>query len=509
MDELRKQQFAVILLLNDKASQRGIRWVLGDVLAGDLRQQVEATANQDRITEVRGDVPPSLGRNDRVLVFYAGHGVSVGKGKDESAMGKDERMGYLVPVDGDRDQIVSTGISMAELVRWFEGYQCKHVMFVADACYSGLALPTRAIPRSATSRDYLLEVTRRPVRMVFTAGGAGEEAHEWQGQGLFTGLFLAAVNGAADADHNGIVTSDEIASYVKPKVWQTSMSQFGKPQNPQVGRSGEGEFVFVVGPTGGAGPPEIPGRDGAPMVLVPGGEFTMGSNDGPLDERPVHPVAVGSFYVHRHEVTNEVFAKFLTEWRRDTDAEGHWMLYESRMGLRKSEGKWGPQPGYAECPVVGVTWHGANQYAKHYGMRLPTEAEWEYLCRAGSRGRWCSGDDENEAGRYAWYQANSRKRTQPVGRRRPNDFRLFDVHGNVREWCADWYDPTYYAAGTYQDPQGPPTGEYRVVRGGSWNDVIGNCRSAARGMIRPDSGGDYYGFRCVAPPEYPLAAPVR
>ncbi|MEK7474147.1 MAG: SUMF1/EgtB/PvdO family nonheme iron enzyme [Candidatus Coatesbacteria bacterium] len=449
---------------------------------------LDGQATRKRIMEVLGDeLPNKLGKEDRVLVYFAGHGVSTGEG--------DRALGYLVPVDGDRNRLRSSGLSMNELTAWFEDYPSKHVLYVADACYSGLALSTRALGLSAQLSDYLAQVTRKRVRMVMTAGGAGQEAHEWQGQGLFTRYFLSAITGAADADHDGIVTSDEIAAYVKPNVSQTSLSRFRTAQDPQVGRSGEGEFVFVTSPAspervleskgpspeGGGLPKTIIGRDGAPMVLIPAGEFIMGVDR--LDDRPPHPVKVGAFYMDTFEVTFDRYDRFcrasLRTFRRKPKDEG-----------------WGR----GDQPVIMVSWKDAADYARHYGKRLPTEAEWEYACRAGSTGNWCFGDDPKKLGDYAWTEANSDKHPHPVGRKLPNAWGLFDMHGNVIEWCADWFGKHYYETGPIDDPQGPATGTRRVLRGGSWDYRENTCRSAARMDDDPAYTMINTGFRCVANP---------
>ena len=126
---------------------------------------------------------------------------------------------------------------------------------------------------------------------------------------------------------------------------------------------------------------------------------------------------------------------------------------------------------------------------------LPTEAQWEYACRAGSTTRYCFGDDESRLGEYAWYDENSGDKTHPVGEKKPNAWGLYDMHGNVWEWCQDWYDDGYYAKSPTDDPTGPSTGSCRVIRGGSWDDGARSCRSADRNRNSPGYRLDNLGFR--------------
>ena len=129
--------------------------------------------------------------------------------------------------------------------------------------------------------------------------------------------------------------------------------------------------------------------------------------------------------------------------------------------------------------------------------RLPTDAEWEYACRAGSNTRFSFGDSDSMLGDYAWYSSNSDSKTHPVGQKRPNSFSLYDMHGNVYEWCQDWYGDSYYSNSPEVDRQGPSSGDYRVLRGGSRYDAPRFCRSATRFRISPDYRSDDIGFRVV------------
>jgi formylglycine-generating enzyme required for sulfatase activity len=129
--------------------------------------------------------------------------------------------------------------------------------------------------------------------------------------------------------------------------------------------------------------------------------------------------------------------------------------------------------------------------------RLPTEAQWEYACRAGTKTRFCSGDADAGLADYTWYDANSGKTTHPVGTKKPNAWGLFDCHGNVWEWCADWYGEDYYRKSLWDDPTGPVTDAGRVLRGGSWRHSARACRSACRFINFPDYRYDYLGFRLV------------
>ncbi|MFH1824481.1 MAG: formylglycine-generating enzyme family protein [Candidatus Firestonebacteria bacterium] len=220
----------------------------------------------------------------------------------------------------------------------------------------------------------------------------------------------------------------------------------------------------------------------ADMIYISAGEFEMGSNDYD-NEKPVHKVYLDAYYIDKYEVTFEQYDKFREATNREKPSDSGW--------------------GRGKMPVINVSWNDAVAYAEWAGKRLPTEAEWEKACRAGSSGKYCFGDSESELGDYAWswYGSNSGSKTHAVGQKKPNKWGLYDMHGNVWEWCSDWYDDKYYEVvaglGQANNPKGPNTGTYKVLRGGSWYNYALNCRSALRINFTPGSRDDNVGFRCV------------
>ncbi len=220
------------------------------------------------------------------------------------------------------------------------------------------------------------------------------------------------------------------------------------------------------------------------MVLIPAGEFMMGlpesDKDGEGVEKPQHRVRITKpFYLGKYLVTQE-------QW-------------EAVMGSNSSTFK-GPKNPVENVGWAG--WDGCQQFLDQLNMKvggkkfqLPTEAQWEYACRAGSTTRYCFGDDESKLGEYAWYDANSNFTTHPVGEKKPNAWGLYDVHGNVWEWCEDWFGEGYYAKSPTDDPSGPETGSFRVIRGGSWRAFPKICRLAIRHAAPPEVRGHDMGFR--------------
>lgn len=240
------------------------------------------------------------------------------------------------------------------------------------------------------------------------------------------------------------------------------------------------------------------------FVLLPAGSFLMGSAKGPRDERPVHRVVISKpFYMAKFPVTQAQWQAVVGKQGRLKDLEELWKNNPDAIGPSKV--------------MVGLNWNDCQDFVAAlqkkvagslrepnaplaeragYDFALPTEAQWEYACRAGTDNEFSFGDDEELLGKYAWFEGNmiwpgkhgnpDRAAYPTVGQKKPNRWGLYDMHGGVWEWCSDWYDADYYLASPLVDPRGPDKGRFKVVRGGSWFRYAKYARSAYRRFFHPE-----------------------
>lgn len=215
------------------------------------------------------------------------------------------------------------------------------------------------------------------------------------------------------------------------------------------------------------------------LVLIAPGRFTMGSGPdaGERDETPAHQVTISRpFYLGQYEVTQ-------AQWNA---------IMDSNPSRHRG----------AKLPVEDVSWNDCQRFLRKLSAKtgrqfvLPTEAQWEFACRAGTTTPWYFGDRETALPDHGWVGANAQGRTHPVGMKPPNPWGLHDLYGNVWEWVADWY-ANPYPTGDAIDPAGPATGTARVLRGGAWGDDAWQARSAYRNSMGPDQGNPGSGFRCL------------
>jgi len=222
---------------------------------------------------------------------------------------------------------------------------------------------------------------------------------------------------------------------------------------------------------------------GMELVLIPAGSFRMGG-DKKLEqaedhETPRHIVKISkTFYMGKYEVTQSQWSEIMnnnpSEFKEDVR------------------------------PVERVSWNDVQEFIQKLNnkeetnkYRLPTEAEWEYAARADTESTYCFSSDIKILSQYAWYRKNSASKTHPVGRLKPNAWGLYDVHGNVHEWCQDWFDRNYYSQSPSNSPIGPSSGLAKVLRGGDWGSEDWYCRCASRSLSSPDRRSNRLGFRLV------------
>jgi formylglycine-generating enzyme required for sulfatase activity len=218
---------------------------------------------------------------------------------------------------------------------------------------------------------------------------------------------------------------------------------------------------------------------GMEFVLVKSGCFEMGDTFGAGNpwEKPVHEVCLKDFYLGKNEVTQG-------QWKR--------VMGGNPSNFKESD----------ENPVEMVSWNDVQEFIRRLNQmsgrsyRLPTEAEWEFAARSGGKKEeWAGTSNESELQEYAWFQENSAQRTHPVGRKKPNGLGFYDMSGNVWEWVNDWYDSEYYRNTPQNEPQGPIGGQYKVLRGGSWNSSPWRVRAADRNRYEPSLRHGILGFR--------------
>lgn len=275
------------------------------------------------------------------------------------------------------------------------------------------------------------------------------------------------------------------------------------------------------------------------LVPIPEGSFMMGSapneRERTADEGPLHSVTISPFWMSKHEITWDLFEPFVykdfekNQRKETTDAEVDAVARPTKPYLDMTFGM-----GKNDHPAVGMTQYGAIQFCKWLYVRtgvfyrLPTEAEWEYASRAGSKSAYFFGDNTEDLGQYAWFVENSNEETHPVGKKKPNDWGLYDMYGNVSEWTIDQYIPDYYTRfekKTTVDPVAVPEKLYpHVLRGGSFEDGPEELRSANRLQSDPDwkridpqipksdwwlPEAPFVGFRIVRPLENPTVEEIE
>ena len=436
------------------------------------------------------------GGGDTLLVFFSCHGFLI------------EGKGYLAPQNCQHDRLEESALSTRELADLLQACAARKKVLILDCCHAGT---TRNVERVGPSSEELGMAFRLSKGMLTLASCSKDQrSHEWHArqQGLFTYFMAEGLSGAADYDHNGLIDSDEIYRYTMEKVPQAAQRELNGVQTP----------VRIIEDAVGVFPlawitPSMPGERitnslGMELQWIPAGRFTMGSPDGEdardEDEGPQHGVRIiRPFYLGVHEVTQEQYRRVMGSNPSHFSTTGPCM--QAVAGVNTGR-----------FPVEGVSWEEAQRFCRELSRtadearaqrryRLPAEAEWEYACRAGTTAAFSCGDslqstraNFNGGLPYGFVDRGlCLERPAVVGSYRPNPWGLFDMHGNVWEWCEDWHAADYYDRSPPEDPRGPDSGSLAVVRGGAWNETGAACRSAERFGFPITAAAANVGFRVL------------
>ncbi|MCA9128177.1 MAG: SUMF1/EgtB/PvdO family nonheme iron enzyme [Planctomycetales bacterium] len=439
---------------------------------------------------------PNLGPGDSILITFHGHGVQF---EHTDPGGTKSPRFYFCPADASVQGVTADSqltdrnylIPLQEIYELLKDCKAGTKLLVVDACRndpsrpsvfrSGLAsatLPKLPPPPGGTAAFFSCKANERAV-----------EDPEFQ-QGVFTHFLVEGLLGKADQPlankpADGIVTFSELTTYVANNTYAFVYDKYKVKQSPEM----RGEFDLNL-PLASISPAEFTNSIGMKLVLIKAGTFMMGSSDSDQDaynfEKPQHRVTLSQdYYLGTTEAT-----------------QGQW---ESVMGTTPWRGKEYVKEG-SNYAATYVSWEDAIEFCKKLSSlegksyRLPTEAEWEYACRGDTTTAYSFGADASSLSNYGWWggfygdgNAKSEQYAHQVGQKRANPLGLYDMHGNVSEWCSDWYGE--YSSGSVTDPRGPSSGSDRVIRGGSWSYYARDCRSALRNSNAPDFRFDGLGFR--------------
>jgi formylglycine-generating enzyme required for sulfatase activity len=491
-------------------------------------------------------------RDDTVLVALAGHGLQLAV--------KEKDVSFFCPSDAqlnDPDSLVS----LEKLFQDLDDCAAGVKLLLVDAC--------RNDPGAWGARNLDVDTVPRPPRGIAAlfSCASGQRAFETKelggGHGVFFHYVLEGLRGQAK-DDDGEVSWGRLSEYVSRQVNRQvpKLIGGGARQTPHLVTNlvGESPVLLSVVAGGGAESPkdekvvglekEFTNAVGMKMVRIPKGKFLMGSTSREREdvlalvkkkempdwlkvEGPQHEVEVSEFFLGAHEVTVGQFRAFVKGSGYRTEAEKGDGAYRWTGGKFEKDAKtnW-KSPGFSQGedhPVTCVSWDDARAFCDwlskqpdkkkpgEWAYRLPREAEWEYACRGGASsyrtfhfGNSLSSAQANFDGNYPYGGAakgDYLRRTTKVGSYEKNVFGLYDMHGNVWEWCSDWFDEDYYKSSPSRDPAGPSKGSDRVIRGGSWSNAGGNCRSAYRVTRAPGDRYNYVGFRVALVPSSRASVP--
>jgi formylglycine-generating enzyme required for sulfatase activity len=464
----------------------------------------DQNATKANILRLFIDLQNKLQLNDSVLFYYAGHGY----------MDASSNSGFWVPTDAGLDEYTQANwIPNSQIRGLIENLKARHFCLISDSCFSGDILDVTRSKPPTVDDAYFKKAYERRARQVLTSGSSEAVPDKSE----FSAMLIRALEENDKPYLDPLMLYDDIrlgvtettpllgdlrdtghqegASFILFLKTPGSTSTAQKPSDTQT--SPAATTPAAAPPAVSSNPPQQAGSDA--FVQVNGGSFTMGSTDGEADEKPPHAVSVSSFLISSKDVTFAEYDAFCEATKREKPSDEGW--------------------GRDQHPVINVSWYEAVRYCNWRseqdglmpvysgregniacdftanGYRLPTEAEWEYAARGGSLSKGFKFAGGNNSADVAWSGNAAKGGTQPVSTKKPNELGLYDMSGNVWQWCWDWYSGDSYSRSEKQDPQGPATGARKVRRGGCWRYVEGTLRVTDRYAANPNEGNPETGFR--------------
>jgi sulfatase modifying factor 1 len=536
------------LLLESGYAENNIVMLVDDVRALPLSDNTGRYLPEHRKIRTELEILiRQLEEDDQLVIAMCGHGIQFAG----------DSIPYFCPLDAnlaDRSTLISMNWVYEQLQPWDEttrsGCKARARLLLMDACRKD---PEAQVLREQSDVDLTklkIQLAKPPAGLVaLFSCDEGQSAleHDPLKHGVFFYHLLEGLRGRADGDQNQQVTLDEIVAYCKTSTADYARKNLQAAQNPRQQGFFDGTWILKELQR----QPSFAESLGMQFVEIPAGEFVMGSDETNADleragfvipdgfdashESPAHRVRLSKFRMQTTEVTRGMFAAFVKATGYRTDAEkdekGGWGYDPQEYFKQSPEFNW-RKVGFSQSdnhPVVNVSWNDADAFCQwvtgesakrgeQVRCLLPTEAQWEYAARAGARTRFATGDSPLSLNGAANVQDASFEPQFPrvdfekypsfgfndgaaftsvVGRYQKNAFGIYDMHGNVWEWCRDWYDGEYYGKSPAVDPQGPSSGSSRVLRGGSWVGEPVFVRCARRSSSTPVTRVSSSGFRLV------------
>lgn len=431
--------------------------------------------------------------NDLILIYFSGHGET-----------DDQHDLCLLFNNTEWDNLIPTSLNYSMVKKCINNSKCKTVIVILDCCYSGAA------GIKGNNLKGVLSNLLGSGTVVLSASSEFDVAKEDENleNGVFTHYLIKGLRGEVNGDSNGDIDLLDLYNYVYKKTTKIHSQtpyrkiegagkiiigkRFCKLKEEDAGRK-ESELVKIeeksyIDKLSNSIPANtyetfISPSSGIEFILIPADEFTMGSNEYD-DEQPVHNVKIKKpFYLGKYLVTQK-------QWKTVMDDSP----IDNSTSYFKGKDK----------PIESVSWDNVQVFIEKLNKmentnkyRLPSEAEWEYACRAGTQTRYSFGDDASKLSDFAWYSGNSGNRTHKIGKKKCNSFGLYDMYGNVWEWVQDTYHKKYEGAPSDGSVWEDRNSTSRVIRGGSWSSNDWNCRSANRLSYNPEYYYNYVGFRLL------------